>query len=139
MKDIDPYAITSYRTHYNGVIAGIMGIGKSSTLKDLITIQFALGTYIRGFDVKDEYGTLINILGGKMIYLDGSDGILNFFDILKTEETDYGSYVKHISKMRIIYKFFKKSASDNELSTFTDLLNKLYCKFNLRGDDGQPV
>lgn len=137
--NFDPYAITSYRTHYNGVIAGVMGIGKSSTLKDLITIQFALGTYIRGFDVKDEYGTLIKMLGGKMIYLDGSDGILNFFDILKTEETDYGSYVKHISKMRIIYKFFKKSASDNELSTFTDLLNKLYCKFNLRGDDGQPI
>lgn len=137
--NFDPYAITNYRTHYNGVIAGVMGMGKSTTLKDLITIQFSLGTYIRGFDVKDEYGTMVKHFGGKMIYLDGSDGIINFLDILKTEETDYGSYVKHISKMRIIYKFFKRSASDNELSTFTDLLNKLYYKFNLRGDDGKPI
>ena len=137
--NFDPYAITNYRTHYNGVIAGVMGMGKSTTLKDLITIQFSLGTYIRGFDVKDEYGTLIKRLGGRMIYLDGSEGIINLLDILKTEETDYGSYVKQISKMRIIYKFFKKSASDNELSTFTDLLNKLYQKFNLRGDDSQPI
>lgn len=137
--NFDPFAITDYRTHYNGVIAGVMGMGKSTTLKNIITIQFSLGNYIRGFDVKNEYGTLVKVLGGKMIYLDGSEGIINMLDILATEDTDYGSYVKHISKMRIIYKFLKKSASDNELSTFTDMLNKLYAKFNLRGDNGQPI
>lgn len=145
--NFDPFKITNYRTQYNGVIAGVMGIGKSSTLKNLITIQFSLGTYIRGFDVKDEYATLVKKLGGKMIYLDGSDkndkpgehGMINIFDILKTDNTEYGSYTKHISKLKIIYQFLKPSATENELSAFSDCLNKLYTKFNLTSAGSQPI
>lgn len=137
--NFDPWAITPYRTHYNGLVAGVMGMGKSTTLKQLITTTYSLGTYIRGFDVKDEYGTLVDALGGKMIYLDGTGGIINLLDILATENTEYGSYTKHISKLRTIYQFFKRSASDNELSTFTDMLNKLYETWNLRGDNGEQI
>lgn len=145
--NFDPFAITSYRTHYNGVIAGVMGMGKSTTLKNLITVQYSLGTYIRGFDVKDEYGTLVKKLGGKMVYLDGIDndnqsdnhGMINIFDILKTDNTEFGSYTKHISKLKVIYRFLKPGANENELSAFSDCLNKLYKKFNLTSDNGKSI
>lgn len=137
--NFDPYAITQYRTQYNGLITGNMGSGKSTTLKTLITILYSFGVIIRGFDVKDEYVELVKILGGKMIYLDGRDGIINILDILETADTDYGSYTRHIGKLKIIYKFFKRTADENEISVFSNMLDILYRKFNLRGDDGRKI
>ena len=137
--NFDPFAKTSYRTQYNGLIIGNTGAGKSTTLKNMITILYSFGVIIRGFDVKDEYGELIKMLGGKMIYLDGRDGIINILDILETADTDYGSYTRHIGKLKIIYKFFKRTADENEISVFSNMLDALYRKFNLRGDDGRKI
>lgn len=137
--NFDLFAVTPYRTQYNGLITGNMGAGKSTTLKNIITILYSFGVIIRGFDVKDEYGDLVKILGGKMIYLDGRDGIINILDILETADTDYGSYTRHIGKLKIIYKFFKRTADENEISVFSNMLDILYRKFNLRGDDGRKI
>lgn len=137
--NFDIFAITPYRTSYNGLITGAMGAGKSTTLKNIITILFSLGVIIRGFDVKDEYIDLVKKLGGKMVYLDGKDGIINILDILETADTDYGSYTRHIGKLKIIYKFFKRTADENEISVFSNMLDILYRKFNLRGDDGRKI
>lgn len=137
--NFDLFAITPYRTQYNGLITGNMGAGKSTTLKNIITILYSFGVIIRGFDVKDEYSELIKVLGGKMIYLDGRDGIINILDILETAETDFGSYTRHIGKLKIIYKFFKRTADENEISVFSNMLDILYRNFNLRGDDGRKI
>lgn len=137
--NFDLFAITPYRTQYNGLITGNMGAGKSTTLKNIITILYSFGVIIRGFDVKDEYIDLVKRLGGKMIYLDGKDGIINILDILETADTDYGSYTRHIGKLKIIYKFFKRTADENEISMFSNMLDILYRKFNLRGDDGRKI
>lgn len=137
--NFDLWAATNFRTHYNLLVAGAMGAGKSTFLKNLLTIQFAQGNYIRAFDVKDEYEDFVNELGGKMIFLDGSKGMLNLLEIFATETSEIRSYTKHISKLRVIYKLFKRSSTDNELSIFTDMLNLLYFKFNLRGDKGEQI
>lgn len=137
--NFDLWAATSFRTHYNLLVAGAMGAGKSTFLKNLLTIQFAQGNYIRAFDVKDEYEDFVNELGGKMIYLDGSKGMLNLLEIFATDSSEIRSYTKHISKLRVIYKLFKRSATDNELSLFTDMLNLLYFNFNLRGDNAKKT
>lgn len=137
--NFDLWAATNFRTHYNLLVAGAMGAGKSTFLKNLLTIQFCQGNYIRAFDVKDEYEDFVNEIGGKMIYLDGSKGMLNLLEIFATETSEIRSYTKHISKLRVIYKLFKRSATDNELSIFTDMLNLLYFRFNLRGDNGEPI
>lgn len=137
--NFDLWTSTKYRTQYNLLCAGAPGAGKSTFLKLLSLIQFSHNNMIRGFDVKDEYPEIINIFGGKMVYLDGSKGRINHFDILETDNNDISSYTKHISKLRVIYKFFKRSATDDELSTFTDMVNLLYKKFNLRGDDGRKI
>ena len=65
--------------------------------------------------------------------------MLNILDILETAETDYGSYTRHIGKLKIIYKFFKRTADENEISMFSNMLDTLYRKFNLRGDDGKKI
>lgn len=137
--NFDLWAATSFRTHYNLLVAGAMGAGKSTFLKNLLTIQFSQGNYIRAFDVKDEYEDFVNELGGKMIYLDGSKGMLNLLEIFATDTSEIRSYTKHISKLRVIYKLFKHSATDNELSMFTDMLNLLYFNFGLRGDNGERI
>lgn len=137
--NFDLWASTNLRTHYNLLVAGAMGAGKSTFLKNLLTIQFCQGNYIRAFDVKDEYEDFVNELGGKMIYLDGSKGKLNLLEIFATDAIEIRSYTKHISKLRVIYKLFKRSATDNELSKFTDMLNLLYLKYNLRGDSGERI
>ena len=64
---------------YNALVIGEMGAGKSTLLKALEKDNTIRANFIRGFDATGEWTSLIEYNGGKIISLDGSQGILNIF------------------------------------------------------------
>lgn len=128
---------TKKRTSYNGLVLGGMGSGKSTILKKLAKDCFMRNDFVRTFDPASEWWYLTQHLGGKMVNLDGSDGIVNFFDILKTDDSESISYVRHISKLSVIYQLLSQCSDPQELITFEDLVRELYIEFHVVPADGK--
>lgn len=127
---------TKKRTSYNGLVLGGMGSGKSTILKKLAKDCFMRNDFVRTFDPANEWWNLVNRLGGKMVNLDGSDGIINIFDILKTDDSESISYVRHISKLSVIYQLLSQCSDPQELITFEDLVRDIYIEFGIVPQDG---
>ena len=53
---------------------------------------------MRTFDISGEFTNLTKVYGGKVIKLDGTNGILNPLEILKADENEGISFARHISK-----------------------------------------
>ena len=116
------------RKFYNALIFGTMGSGKSTLLKKLTLDNSCRGNIIRGIDVTGEDEPLIRALGGKMIALDGTNGIINPLQILKTSNKEEICFMQHLSKLTTFYKFLSPSASDEICKEFELLTRKLYIK-----------
>lgn len=71
------YKDNKKRLSYDILITGKKGSGKSTTVKKLIKNNFLRGIKQFGFDVEGEYKKIVDRLGGKYLYADGRDGILN--------------------------------------------------------------
>jgi hypothetical protein len=130
----DPNYIDGYfRTSYDLLICGKKSSGKSTTLKTLVEQQVATGNRIRIIDVTGEFGKLVTTLGGVVVKMDGSKdgGILNPLEILRMGDNDTQNYLKHISKLGLMYRLKKPDCKDNEISMFKKLLKKLYVKFGI--------
>lgn len=128
----DEFMKTSTRLSYNSLVVGTMGSGKSTLLKKRFLSRAIRGDYVRAFDITGEFSMLTKILGGKVIKLDGSAGILNPLEILRSGETEGQSYMRHISKMSTIYRFLAGAdLSSEEIIDFENLLKELYEKFSL--------
>lgn len=80
------------RTHYNAIVAGLMGAGKSTLLKKVMEDEASRGDYIRSFDVSGEFTDLTYALGGKVLNLDGKDGMVNPLEIFKADEEEQNNY-----------------------------------------------
>lgn len=122
------------RKYYNGVIVGTMGSGKSTTLKKLLLDNAIRGNIIRGFDVTGEFEELISGedgLHGKCIALDGTNGIINPLEVMRTSDKESVSFMQHLSKLSTIYKFLSPGASDELSKEFELLARKLYIKCGL--------
>ena len=65
-----------------------MGSGKSTLLKKMLMDRAVRGDYIRGYDPSGEFRYLVEELGGSIISLDGTDGILNMMQIMMSAEID---------------------------------------------------
>ncbi|MEQ6001459.1 MULTISPECIES: type IV secretion system protein VirB4 [Bacillus] len=122
------------RKSYNGVLIGQMGSGKSTLLKKISNDMAIKGFKIRGFDVTGEFKDLVNALGGKTIALDGTDGQLNPLQVLKTAETEHGSFMQHLSKLSVFYRFVAPDATVDDLNEYENLLRKLYINKGLWDD-----
>lgn len=132
----DSFAKTSMRLSYNFVLFGGMGSGKSTFMKKNFKDRAMRGDFIRGFDVSGEWEKLVYSYGGKMIALDGSDGVLNPLEILKTGETEEQSFAQHLGKSTTIYKFLVPDAPASQLYRYENLLRKLYCEHGLIDESG---
>lgn len=124
--EFDLFAATEQRTSYNFVVAGAMGSGKSTLLKKLMRDRAARGDYIRGLDVTGEFSEIAYALGGKVISLDGTEGLLNPLQINKASDNDIESFSMHISKMSTMYRFLAPESSHTERLIFENLLRQLY-------------
>jgi len=87
-----------------------------------------------------EFTILTKTLGGKVIKLDGSEGILNPLDILKAGDDENISFTRHISKVSTFYKFLVGGSVDaEEIAEFEDVLKQLYSSFGLWSDDRRNI
>ena len=118
------------RLYYNFLCCGTMGSGKSTLLKKLLLHTGIVGDFVRTFDISGEFTTLTNVLGGKVLKLDGSNGILNPLEILRGGDDDVVSFTMHISKVSTIYKFLVAGDyTTQEIIEFEELLRQLYKKW----------
>lgn len=132
----DPFCKTEARKHYNALVSGDMGSGKSTHLKKLFKYMASIGGYIRVFDISGEFTGLTEEFGGKIIKCNGADGILNPLEILKAGEDDYVSYSNHISKLLSFFKCIIPSMSDNEKQELSNEFQRFYSIYNLTpGED----
>ncbi|KAA6451331.1 VirB4 family type IV secretion system protein [Bacillus swezeyi] len=124
------------RRFYNAVFIGQMGSGKSTGLKKLLLDNALRQNFIRGFDVTGEFETLVKALNGKMIALDGSDGYINPLQIIKSAmdgkekrsfaELEKHSFLQHLSKVAIFYRFLSPQSSDSDIQEFKKILREFY-------------
>lgn len=136
---LDMFHKTDRRMAYNFLIAGKSGSGKSTALKKIILERIIRGDKVRIFDVEGDFENLVNYLGGKTIYLDGTGKhIVNMFHIFP-DETLQTAYAKHIAKMVTIYKYLKKEATEDELLIFKKLLNGIYLGCGIIDKEGNVI
>lgn len=135
----DPFAFNSKRRSYNGLIVGGMGSGKSTTLKKMIRDRAARGDYIRVIDVTGEFADLGRALGGEVIALDGSSGILNPLQINKASDTESASFSIHLSKLSTIYRFIAPESTQPERLVFEKLARKLYIQAGIIPEDQSKI
>lgn len=127
------------RLYYNALLMGNMRIGKSSFLKKQFLQRAITGDFIRAFDVVGEFTTLTNALGGKVIACDGSNGIQNPFEILKSADSDNGSFARHVSKLATWFKFLVPESTSEQITLFTNLLYEFYDRFHLLPQKGKEI
>lgn len=125
------------RRYYNGIFFGTMGSGKSTGLKKLTFDNSCRENIIRGIDVTGEFENLINKVEGKMIALDGTNGIINPLQVLKTSNKEGVSFMQHLSKLTTFYKFLSPNANDEVCKEFELLTRQLYIKFNIYKEDAE--
>ena len=137
---LDIFQKTSTRLYYNFLAIGEMGSGKSTLLKKQFKSNAIKGNYVRTFDISGEFTILTKTLGGKVIKLDGSEGILNPLEILKAGDNENISFTRHISKVSTFYKFLVGGSVDaEEIAEFEDVLKQLYSSFGLWSDDRRNI
>lgn len=119
------------RLSYDGLIIGKKGSGKSTTLKLIMENNAIVGNYIRGIDVSGEFTDLALSLGGKVITLDGTEGIINYLEVYKIDEDEKVSFAKHLSKLNSFYKFLSPTANADECNEFESFVRKLYVERGL--------
>lgn len=128
----DEFHKSKTRRFYNSLAVGTMGLGKSTLLKKRFLTNAIKGNYVRTFDISGEFTTLTKTLGGKVLKLDGTNGILNPLEVLKAEEGEEISFTRHISKVSTIYKFLTEGSADTEeVIEFEELLRELYKTFGM--------
>lgn len=138
------------RKYYNGLMIGKMGTGKSTLLKKIALDNGIKGYKIRVLDITGEFEELSYSQDGKVIALDGSDGLINPLQVYKTVTTDdengridektreqieqKGSFTQHISKMSVFYRFLNPDVSNSEILLFENMLRALYVEKGLWDD-----
>ena len=120
---LDTHTLSDDRISYNVVMVGLMGSGKSTTLKRLLEDDAIRGNYVRGFDPSGEFRPLIMRLGGVYISLDGSDGILNALEILQTsDEGQNMCFINHLAKLRTVYSLLVPDLQLDDTNDFKETL-----------------
>lgn len=141
----DQFRTTQERTSFNMMILGKMGMGKSTLLKLITTGSFARDMYWRGIDKTGEYQPLVKELGGSVVNLDGSEGMINPLEVMatnidaKTNKVDeLASFYQHLSKVSVLFQMVNKGGLNTfENKIFNTLLRSFYVYTGLLDKDFQ--
>ncbi|WP_080871790.1 type IV secretion system protein VirB4 [Oceanobacillus timonensis] len=129
------------RKFYNALMIGKMRSGKSTTLKKIALDSAVKGHKVRVLDITGEFEDLTLANDGKVIALDGSNGLINPLQVYKTVTLDdgstdeKGSFTQHLSKMSVFYRFLRPDVGNQEILLFENILRDLYVKKGLWNDD----
>ncbi|WP_342472396.1 type IV secretion system protein VirB4 [Metasolibacillus sp. FSL H7-0170] len=137
------------RRYYNAVVAGTMGAGKSTLLKKLTTDNACRQNIIRGLDVVGEFETIVKELGGHLISLDGSQGIINPLQIYRQEDvsgektiqkSEELCFMQHLSKVAKFYQFLAGQSLE-DIEEFKKVLRAFYASLGFleRIQQGESV
>ena len=127
----DQFTKTEKRKHYNAVVCGDMGSGKSTHLKKMFKHNASIGNYIRTFDISGEFTNITKEFGGKIIRCKANEGMLNPLEILQAGDDDNTSYTNHIAKISSFFKCIIPSMDDNLRNILENQLQGLYATFDL--------
>lgn len=130
---------TKSRKHYNSLVCGDMGSGKSTYLKKRFKANAAEGNYIRTFDVTGEFEGLTKEFGGKIIRCSGEEGMLNPLEILRAGDDDSASYTRHIAKVSTFFRCILPSIDDNTILLLENCLREFYESWELVPKEGREI
>ncbi|MBD7916292.1 ATP-binding protein [Clostridium sp. Sa3CUN1] len=137
----DLFTRNDYRKSFNALIIGLMGSGKSTLLKKLLKNNSILERTLRILDVTGEFTDLAKELGGKVVSLDGTDGIINPLQIFATiidENTNMvleeQSYMLHINKVSMLYQFLSPDSEEAEIREFERIVSDFYSHYGIERD-----
>lgn len=128
---LDLFLKSKIRTSYNAIVSGRLGAGKSTLLKKILLDRAIRGDNAIIFDASGEFETLVNTLGGKCIALDGTNGIINPFHIMRADESENNNLSIHRSKLKTWYQFLNQSATHIELLFFEELCSDFYVEMKI--------
>jgi hypothetical protein len=143
---IDPWKRGGDRTNSNFVIMGESGSGKSTTVKNIILMEWALGTRIIIIDPEREYKQLTQKLGGDWINAGGDGrGRINPLQILpipkdvweevtdenSDDENDMGAMALHLKTLEVFLNLYFKNMTDIQMAILKDEIIQLYNLFNI--------
>ena len=129
----DLFHIGTGRFYYNFFLSGDMGSGKSTMLKKIIQDRLIRGDLVRVFDKSGEFRPMVDYYGGKNVSLDGTDGIVNMFQVYPivtvkdSDEVDImGSYRAKLANLTANYRLLAGSDKSYDSKVFTDLCDQYY-------------
>lgn len=130
--------MNDFRKSYNALVVGLMGAGKSTLLKKLLKNTSIVGDMVRVFDIAGEFRDLVIERGGKVIALDGTDGIINLLQVFATivdedtnEVLEEQSYMNHLNKVSMIYRCLAPDAEQTEVREFERILREFYKDYGI--------
>lgn len=143
------------RTNSNVVVLGDQGSGKSTIIKNIALMEYAMGTRIIFIDPEREYQDLCRNLGGDWINA-GGDGknLINPLQILPLEEDMYidmddekeagtekekdtrkfGAMALHLKTLDVFFSLYLKDLTDIQRALLKDSVITLYNRFNIVWD-----
>lgn len=140
----DMFAVTQQRTYYNTFLSGDLGSGKSTSIKKMLWERAIRGDMVRVFDRSGEFAELVQKFQGTVVNLDGSQGMINMFQVYptavdeKTADVDaVASYRAHLGSLAIKYRLFDSDSDARTASTFSTLCDEYYKDHHFL-DPGQP-
>lgn len=135
----DAFYRSDSRVNYSAVIVGNMRYGKSTLLKIQLKERTIRGDFTRTFDITGEFSGLIRNLGGRVLHMDGTDGIINLLEIFAAGENDHTNYSQHWAKLKTCYYFLKPEASSEEIDAFHEVIEELYQEYGLLPGKGERI
>ncbi|HCX2122106.1 hypothetical protein GO805_12880 [Staphylococcus aureus] len=137
---LDLFHKDNRRTSYDGVLVGTKGAGKSHTLKKILLEESIQGNRVRTIDSTGEFVHLVDVLGGKTISLDGTDGMINPLEVnavaVKEKTDDLGqniqevdeitSFNQHKQKLSTFYGLMNPDAAEKDKQLFRIIIDQFY-------------
>lgn len=130
----------SDRTSGNGIITGMIGIGKSTMTKHLILSRYMQGVRCFINDPEREYRDLTKNLGGSWWDAGGGNGKVNLLQVqapILDEETDpafsstCSGLAEHIQYVKTMLCFLVPDLKNIDVALLTKALRELYGKYDI--------
>lgn len=137
---LDIFAVTARRTYYNIFLSGDLGMGKSTTLKNMLDDRAMRNDLIRVFGTTHEFNSLVESYNGIIINLDGSDGITNMYQIFGNSLNDDGtvnvqkSFSSHIDNSGVKYRLVDEDADSYTTDVYKIALEEFYQSIDMHPD-----